>query len=188
MEGSPRRLIVGISGATGAAYGVRLLEALQETNIETHLILTHPAKRTIAEELSISVESIEKLATVVHSVSNIGASIASGSFLTLGMVIAPCSIRTASAIAYCQADNLLTRAADVILKEKRKLILLVRETPLHVGHLRALTLAAESGAMIMPPVPAFYTKPKTIDDIVTHTVGRVLDVLEIHNTLVNRWG
>jgi 4-hydroxy-3-polyprenylbenzoate decarboxylase len=183
-----RRIVIGMTGASGAIYGIRLLEALRPAGVEVHLVITKPAERTIVEETDRSISDVRKLADVVHSVSNIGASIASGSFRTEGMVVAPCSIRTASAIAYCLADNLLTRAADVSLKERRRLVLLVRETPLHTGHLKALLLAAESGAVIMPPMPAFYSRPSSLQDIVDHTVGRALDIFGIEHSLVKRWG
>jgi 4-hydroxy-3-polyprenylbenzoate decarboxylase len=184
-----RRLIVGISGASGAIYGIRLLEVLHDhPAIETHLVLTKPAERTIVEETPRDPGAVRALAAVVHPVSDIGAALASGSFRTMGMVVIPCSIRTASAIAYGQADNLLTRAADVTLKEGRKLVLVVRESPLHRGHLKALLEAAENGATIVPPMPAFYTRPKTVDEIVDHTVARVLDQFGIEHQLSARWG
>jgi 4-hydroxy-3-polyprenylbenzoate decarboxylase len=183
------RLIVGISGASGVIYGIRLLQFLAEhSTIETHLVLSKPAERTIVEETDYRVQDVKALASIVHGITDIGASIASGSFRTLGMVIVPCSIHTASSVAYCQSDNLLTRAADVVLKERRKLVLVVRETPLHVGHLRMLTLAAESGAMILPPIPAFYSRPAALDDVINHTVGRVLDHFGIEHGMVKRWG
>ncbi len=183
------RLIVGMSGASGVIYGIRLLQFLAEhSSIETHLVLSKPAERTIVEETDYRVQDVKALASIVHGISDIGASIASGSFRTLGMVIVPCSIHTASSVAYCQSDNLLTRAADVVLKERRKLVLVVRETPLHVGHLRMLTLAAESGALILPPIPAFYSRPAALDDVINHTVGRVLDHFGIEHGMVKRWG
>jgi 4-hydroxy-3-polyprenylbenzoate decarboxylase len=183
-----RALVVGISGASGAIYGIRLLEALKDhAEVATHLVVTKPAERTIAEETDRDMASVRALASVVHPVSDIGAAISSGSFPTMGMVVAPCSIRTVSAIAYCQADNLLTRAADVTLKEGRKLVLVVRETPLHRGHLRALLAAAENGATILPPMPAFYTRPRSVDDIVDHTIARILDQLGIEHRLSTRW-
>jgi 4-hydroxy-3-polyprenylbenzoate decarboxylase len=183
------RLIVGMAGASGAIYGVRLLQFLHErTDIETHLVLTKPAERTIVEETDFQVQDVKALAAKVYPVADIGASIASGSFRTLGMVVIPCSIHTASAVAHCLSDNLLRRAADVVLKEQRKLILVVRETPLHMGHLRTLMAAAENGAVIMPPVPAFYNRPTSLDDIINHTVGRVLDHFDIEHALVKRWG
>jgi flavin prenyltransferase len=186
-DGAKRRIVVGITGASGAIYGIRLLEALRGRDLEVHLVMTKPAERTVVEETDKPLRYVRELADVVHSVSNIGATIASGSFRCEGMVVAPCSIRTVAAIAYCMADNLLTRAADVALKERRKLALLVRETPLHTGHLKALLQAAESGALIMPPVPAFYSRPTTLDDVVNHTVGRVLDLFSVEHGLVKRW-
>jgi 4-hydroxy-3-polyprenylbenzoate decarboxylase len=183
-----RPLVVGISGASGVIYGIRLLEVLKEhADVATHLVLTKPAERTIAEETSWDLAAVRALADVVHPIGDVGASIASGSFLTMGMVVVPCSIRTASAVAYCQADNLLTRAADVTLKEGRKLVLVVREAPLHRGHLKALLAASENGATILPPMPAFYTKPQSVADIVDHTVARVLDQLGIEHGLSTRW-
>ena len=186
---SDRRLVVGITGASGVIYGIRLLEVLKGTpGIETHLVMTKPAERTIVEETDREVAAVRALASVVHPVADIGAPIASGSFRTEGMVVVPCSIRTAAAIAHCNADNLLSRAADVTLKEGRKLVLVVRETPLHKGHLKALLEAADNGAVILPPVPAFYAKPETVADIVDQTVGRVLDQLGIEHALSPRWG
>lgn len=183
------RLVVGISGASGAIYGIRLLEALRDrTDIETHLVVTKPAERTIVEETSWDPAAVRGLADVSHPVTDIGAPIASGSFLTSGMVVAPCSIRTVSAIAYGLTDTLLTRAADVTLKEGRKLVLVVRETPLHKGHLKALLAAAEIGATILPPMPAFYTMPASVAAIVDHTVARVLDQFGIAHSLSARWG
>jgi 4-hydroxy-3-polyprenylbenzoate decarboxylase len=184
-----RRLVVGISGASGVIYGVRLLESLKNhPRIETHLILSKPAERTLVEETSWDPAAVRALAAAVHPVADIGAPLASGSFPTAGMVVIPCSVRTAAAIAYCRADNLLTRAADVTLKEGRKLVLVVRESPLHRGHLKALLEAAENGATILPPMPAFYTMPATIADIVDHTVARVLDQFGIEHSLSARWG
>lgn len=187
MSIGKRRIVVGITGASGAIYGIRLLEALREQALEVHLVMTKPAERTIVEETDKPLAYVRELAHVVHSVSNIGASIASGSFRCEGMVVAPCSIRTAAAVAYCLADNLLTRAADVTLKERRKLVLLVRETPLHNGHLKVLLQAGESGAIIMPPMPAFYARPGSVDDLVNHTIGRVLDLFSVEHALVKRW-
>ena len=184
-----RPLVVGISGASGAAYGIRLLEVLKDhPEVATHLVVTKPAERTIAEETSRDLAGVRALAAAVHPVSDVGAPIASGSFLTMGMVVVPCSIRTASAIASCQADNLLTRAADVTLKEGRRLILVVRETPLHRGHLKVLLSASENGAVILPPMPAFYTRPRTVEEIVDHTVARILDQIGIAHELSSRWG
>jgi 4-hydroxy-3-polyprenylbenzoate decarboxylase len=183
------RLVVGITGASGVIHGIRLLEELRgRPGVETHLVMSKPAERTIVEETTWEISAVKALASAVHSISDIGAPIASGSFPTAGMVVAPCSIRTAAAIAYCNADNLLTRAADVTLKEGRKLVLVVRETPLHKGHLKALLAAADNGATILPPVPAFYTKPTTVEEIVDHTVGRILDQLGIPHELSPRWG
>jgi 4-hydroxy-3-polyprenylbenzoate decarboxylase len=182
------RLVVGISGSTGSIYGIRLLQVLRDVReVETHLILSAPAKRTIVEETDFSVKDVEGLATRVYDNRDIGASLASGSFKTAGMVILPCSIKTAAALATSTGDTLLCRAGDVTLKEGRPLIVAVREAPLHLGHLRQLAALAEIGAVIFPPVPAFYTRPKTLDDIVNHTVGRVLDRLNIPQDLVREW-
>jgi 4-hydroxy-3-polyprenylbenzoate decarboxylase len=183
-----RRLIIGLSGASGIIYGIRLLEVLRaQPEIETHLIVTQAAERAMVEETDYRLADVKATASVVHAPSDIGASIASGSFQTDGMVILPCSIHTLSAVAYGHTDNLLSRAADVILKERRKLVLVVRETPLHRGHLKAMLEASENGAIILPPIPAFYSRPKTVDDIVNHTVGRVLDHFDIKHDLVRRW-
>ena len=183
-----KRLIIGISGASGAVYGIRLLELLRDTpGVEPHLIVSDSAKRTILEETDVSVAEVEALAARRYSNKDIGAAVASGSFKTAGMVIAPCSIKTAAAVAHCAADTLMARAADVTLKEGRPLILLVRETPLHLGHLRVLTALAEMGAVILPPMPAFYHRPKQIDDLINHTLARVLDRLGIAQTLVPEW-
>ncbi len=177
-----------MTGATGVVYGVRLLEVLGAmSDVETHLVISSPAKRTLVEETDYAVRDVERLAHVVHDVRDIGASIASGSFRTAGMVVAPCSIRTAAAVATGVTGNLITRAADVTLKEGRPLILLVRETPLHVGHLRTLVALAEMGAVVLPPLPAFYHRPKGIDDLVNHTIARVLDRLELPHTLGSEW-
>lgn len=182
------RLVVGITGATGAIYGIRLLEILRDhPDVQTHLAVSAPGKRTIVEETAYAVKEVEALATAHYDNKDIGASIASGSFRTLGMVIAPCSIKTAGAIASCHADSLVARAADVTLKEGRPLILLVRETPLHVGHLKCMLALAEMGAVILPPMPAFYHRPKSLDDIVNHTVARVLDRLGLPQTLIAEW-
>ena len=181
-------LIVGISGASGALYGVRMLEVLRQQRIPAHLIISKSAGLTLKEETGFSVDEVRELAEVSYSNSDVGASIASGSFKTLGMAIVPCSIRTLSDIAYGTTGSLLSRAADVVLKERRRLVLVVRETPLHLGHLRSMVAATESGAIIMPPVPALYNKPKTIDDIIDQTVGRCLDLFEIDTgSLVKRW-
>jgi 4-hydroxy-3-polyprenylbenzoate decarboxylase len=182
------RLVVGITGATGAIYGIRLLDVLRRhAEVETHLVLSVPAKRTIVEETDWSVPEVEALASHHHDNRDIGASIASGSFRTAGMVVAPCSIKTAGALASSHTETLIARAADVTLKEGRPLILLVRETPLHLGHLRCLTALAEIGAVIMPPMPAFYLRPRDLDDIVNATVARVLDRLGLPQTLAPEW-
>ena len=186
--GEAKRLIVGISGASGIAYGIRLLEVLRDTPFESHLVMSQSAEVTLAYESKLKVADVKALADVVYSNGDIGAAISSGSFRTAGMVIAPCSIRSASEIATGVTSTLLTRAADVVLKERRRLVLLVRESPLHTGHLRTLTHLSEIGAIIAPPVPAFYTKPETVDDMVNHTIGRVLDMFEIDAGLVKRWG
>ena len=183
-----RRLIVGISGASGIVYGVRVLEALAKSEVETHLVMSKSAEVTLAYELSRKVAEVQALADFVHPIGDIGAAISSGSFKTEGMIVAPCSIRSLSEIAAGTTGNLLTRAADVVLKERRRLVLLVRETPLHLGHLRSMAAATEMGAIVMPPVPAFYQKPQTIDDIVNQTVGRALDLFGIEVGLVKRWG
>ena len=183
-----RRLIVGISGASGTVYGVRVLEALKGSGIETHLVMTRSAEVTLAYETDLKIKDVHALADVVHPVADIGAAISSGSFKTEGMIVAPCSIRSLAEIAYGNTTNLLSRAADVVLKERRRLVLMVRETPLHVGHLRAMTQASEIGAIVMPPMPAFYARPKTIDDMIDHTIGRALDLFGIENSLVRRWG
>lgn len=187
-DARPRRLIVALSGASGSIYGIRLLECLRAVSgLETHLVLSAPAKRTLVEETDWSVRDVEALANVVHDDRDIGASIASGSFRTAGMVIAPCSVKTVGALAHSLADTLLVRAADVTLKEGRPLVVVVRETPLHVGHLRALTTLAELGAVILPPMPAFYRRPRTVDDIVNHTVARILERLDLPHTLSTEW-
>ena len=182
------RLVVGITGATGVVYGIRLLDVLRtHPEVETHLVLSAPAKRTIVEETDWTVADVEALASQHYENRDIGASIASGSFRTAGMVVAPCSIKTAGAVASSHTDTLIARAADVTLKEGRPLILLVRETPLHLGHLRCLTSLAEMGAVIMPPMPAFYNRPRDLDDIVNATVARVLDRLNLPQTLAPEW-
>jgi 4-hydroxy-3-polyprenylbenzoate decarboxylase len=184
----PRRLIVGISGASGIVYGIRLLEVLRGTGIETHLVMSRSAELTLAYETDRKVAAVKALADVAYANSDIGAAISSGSFRTLGMVVAPCSIRTAAEIASGVTSSLLSRAADVVLKERRRLVLMVRESPLHVGHLRTLTQAAEIGAVIAPPMPGFYARPQSLDDMVDHTVGRVLDLFDVDLGLVRRWG
>ena len=183
-----RRIVVGITGSTGAIYGIRLLEVLRRTEgVETHVVISAPGKRTIVEETALSVKDVEALAHAVHDNRDIGAALASGSFRTQAMVIAPCSMKTASALAHCYGSNLIARAGDVTLKEGRPLIALVRETPLHAGHLEVLLALARMGAVVMPPMPAFYQRPKTLDDIVDHTVARVLDRLALPQDLVPEW-
>ena len=182
-----KKIVVGITGATGVVYGIRLLEVLRDLGIETHLVLSDAGRKNIETETRYSVAYVEQLASRNHDPSNIGASIASGSFRTDGMVVAPCTIKTLSGIANSFDDNLIIRTADVTLKERRPLVLLVRETPLHKGHLRLLTLAADAGATILPPVPAFYHSPKTIEDLIDQTVGKVLDLLGIDHRLYRRW-
>ncbi len=181
------RLIIGISGASGIIYGITLLEALRHTAIETHLVISKAAHLTLASETRLTLAELQQKADVFYHPADISAPIASGSFKTLGMIITPCSVRTMSAIASGGTDTLLSRAADVVLKERRKLLLMVRETPLHTGHLRTMAALSEMGAIIAPPVPAFYTRPATIQDIVNHTVGRALDLFDIETTLVKRW-
>ncbi|TKV32082.1 UbiX family flavin prenyltransferase [Citrobacter sp. TBCS-11] len=185
-----KRLIVGISGASGAIYGVRLLQVLRDvTDVETHLVMSAAARQTLALETDLSVRDVLALANVNHDTRDIAASISSGSFQTAGMVILPCSIKTLSGIVHSYTDGLLTRAADVVLKERRPLVLCVRETPLHLGHLRLMTQAAEIGAVIMPPVPAFYHRPQTLDDVINQTVNRVVDQFDISlpQDLFTRW-
>lgn len=183
-----KRLIVGISGATGAIYGIRLLEVLAKSNVETHLVITEAAQKTILMETDWPVERVKSLASVTHDIQNLGADIASGSFQSEGMVVIPCSIKSLSAIANSFNVNLLIRAADVTLKEKHKLVLVVRETPLHKGHIHLMGRVTDMGATLLPPIPAFYFHPKTIDDLINHTVGKVLDLLGINHHLFERWG
>jgi 4-hydroxy-3-polyprenylbenzoate decarboxylase len=182
-----KRVIVGISGASGAQYGIRLLEACRQLELETHLVISKAGEITITQETDTSVSDVKALATETHNPLNIGASIASGSFKTDGMVIIPCSIRSMSEIATGVTSGLLTRAADVTLKERRKLIIGLRETPLHTGHLRSMTQLSEMGAIIAPPVPAFYTRPQSVDDIVDQFVGHVLNLLGVDNPLSRQW-
>jgi 4-hydroxy-3-polyprenylbenzoate decarboxylase len=187
---STRRLVVGITGASGIIYGIRLLEVLRGiADLETHLVLTSAGRRTIPLETDYTIDAVQSLADCVYRPADIAAAISSGSFKTVGMVVAPCSMKTVSGIANSYADNLLLRAADVVLKDRRRLVLVVRETPLHLGHLRLLTQAAEMGAVIFPPVPAFYHRPQAIPDIVDQTINRVLDLLDIElaNDLFQRW-
>ena len=184
----PRRIIVAISGASGAVYGVRLLQVLQTCpGIESHLVVSDAGWRTLRHELDMDATSVEALAHTVHDARNVGASIASGSFQCAGMVIAPCSMRTLAAVAHGLSDSLLTRAADVVLKERRRLVLMVRETPLHLGHLRNMVSVTEMGAIVCPPVPAFYLRPQSVADIVDHSVARALDLLDVQHPLDARW-
>jgi 4-hydroxy-3-polyprenylbenzoate decarboxylase len=183
-----QRLVVGISGASGVIYGVRLLELLRSLPVETHLVMSRAAEVTVAHETTLKVAQVHALAHCVHPIADIAASISSGSFKTMGMVVAPCSIRTMSEIASGVTSSLLSRAADVTLKEKRRLVLMVRETPLHLGHLRTMALLAEMGAVVAPPVPAFYSRPDTIDDMIDHTLGRVLDLFGLDTGKLKRWG
>lgn len=182
------RLIVGISGASGVVYGIRMLEMLKEVPIETHLIMSRAAETTIAYETGRKIAEIHALADIVHPVTDIAAAPSSGSFKTMGMVIAPCSMRSLAEIAGGATTSLLTRAADVVLKERRRLVLMTRETPLHSGHLRNMLTLSDMGAIIAPPVPAFYIKPETVDDLVDQTVGRVLDLFGLEVPAVRRWG
>jgi flavin prenyltransferase len=184
----PRRLIVGISGATGIVYGIRLLELLREAGVETHLVVSRAADLTRLHEVDLSAAELRALATVHYPITDVGAAIASGSFRTMGMIVAPCSVRTLSEIATGVSGNLLTRAADVVLKERRRLVLMVRETPLHTGHLRTMTALSEMGAVIAPPVPAFYAKPQTIAAMIDQTLGRMLDLFGLDTGTVRRWG
>lgn len=183
-----KRVIVGITGASGAVYGLTALRALRAAGVETHLVVSRSAQITMAHEAEVRLPDLAALADVVYRIDDIGAAISSGSFRTEGMLIAPCSIRTMSEIATGVTSSLLTRAADVVLKERRKLVLMVRETPFHLGHLRSMTQVTEMGAVVMPPVPAFYIRPKTLQDIVDHSVGRSLDLLGVDNDMVSRWG
>lgn len=186
-EARPQRLIIGISGASGAVYGVRLLELLRDSPIETHLVVSKSALITVSHETGLSWSDLKPMASVCYSNQDIGAAIASGSYKTLGMIVAPCSMRSMSEIASGVTSTLLTRAADVILKERRRLALMVRETPLHRNHLRTMTELTELGAIIAPPVPAFYALPKTLDEMVDHSLGRVLDLFDIELGIVRRW-
>ena len=183
-----KRIVIGISGASGVTYGVRMLQVLRETDFETHLIISNAGRLNIEIETSYRPAEVESMAHFVHDHKDMAASLASGSFMTEGMVVIPCSIKSLSGIANSYNENLLVRAADVTLKEKRKLVLVVRETPLHIGHLRLMTLAAEMGAHILPPVPSFYHQPKTIDDIIDQTIGKVFDYIGIEHDLFKRWG
>jgi 4-hydroxy-3-polyprenylbenzoate decarboxylase len=184
---TPRRLIVGMTGATGTIFGVRLLQMLQGSSVETHLVMSRWAARTLVHETSYTVEQVQRLATHNYALADQGAAISSGSFLTMGMVVVPCSVRTLAAIAHGLGDNLIHRAADVVLKERRKLVLAVREAPLSDIHLENMLKLSRMGVVIVPPVPAFYNRPQTVDDIINYTVTRLLDQLDIHIEARNRW-
>lgn len=183
-----KRLVVGISGASGVIYGVRLLQLLRPTEIETHLVMSRAAQVTLGHETNWKLADVQALADKVYASQDVAAAISSGSFLTQGMIIAPCSMRSLGEIATSTTTSLLTRAADVMLKERRRLVLMVRETPLHLGHLRAMVAATEAGAVVYPPVPAFYTRPTRVEQVVDHTLGRVLDLFGIDAGVVKRWG
>ncbi len=182
------RIIVGITGASGIIFGVRALEILREMDVESHLVMSEAAEVTLAHECDMKVAAVRALADVYHRHGDLAAAPSSGSFRTLGMLVAPCSVRTLSEIAAGTASNLLTRAADVTLKERRRLVLMVRETPLHLGHIRSMAAVTEMGAVVAPPVPAFYSRPQTLDDIVNHAVGRALDLFGLDAGVVRRWG
>jgi len=182
-----KRIVVGISGASGVIYGIHLLKVLKETEWETHLVISEAAKQNILLETSLTVKEVEDLADKVYDPKNQAAAISSGSFKTSGMVIVPCAIKTLSGVAHSFNENLLIRAADVTLKERRRLILVVRETPLHKGHLALMQKVVDLGGIILPPVPAFYTSPKSIDDLINHTIGKILDIMDIDHNLYTRW-
>lgn len=181
------RLVVGMSGASGAIYGIRILQVLKEAGVETHLVMSDAAKRTVVYETDYTIDEVKQLATHVHELGDVGACISSGSFKHSGMVLAPCSIKTLSALAHSFNTNLLVRAADVTLKERRKLVLMVRETPLHLGHLRLMTQVTETGAVLVPPLPAFYHRPKTLEDIIDQSVNKALDQFDLDVNLFKRW-
>jgi len=188
IETRSKKMIVAITGASGVCYGVRTLELLKSAGVETHLVVSKAAERTLHEETSHTIKAVKALAHTVYPLQDIGAAIASGSFLTEGMIVAPCSVKTMGEIATGITNSLVSRAADVVLKERRRLVLMVRETPLHTGHLRTMTKLSEMGAIIAPPVPAFYAKPASLDEMVTFTVGRTLDLFGIHLDGLARWG
>lgn len=188
QDQAPKRLIIGISGASGVTYGVRLLQLLRNAGVETYLVMSKTAELTFAYETDLKIAEVRELANVTHAIDDMTAAISSGSFRTAGMIVAPCSMRSMSEIASGVTTTLLTRAADVVLKERRRLVLMVRETPLHTGHLRTMTALSEMGAIIAPPVPAFYAKPDNLEEMVDHTVGRVLDLFGIDVGIVRRWG
>ena len=187
MADKTRRLIIGISGASGVIYGIRALQLLRDTDVETHLVMSKSAEMTMGYEVKIKPSAVRELADVAHAIGDVGASISSGSFNTMGMLVLPCSIRTMSEISSGVTSSLLSRAADVVLKERRRLVLGVRETPLHTGHLRTLVGLSEIGAVVSPIVPAFYAQPKSVDDIINHTVGRLLDLFDLNVGVVSRW-
>jgi 4-hydroxy-3-polyprenylbenzoate decarboxylase len=182
-----KKIIVGITGATGVIYGIRMLEVLRNSEVQTHVVLSEAAKQNILIETDYSVDDVEKLAYKLYDAKDIAAAISSGSFQTDGMAIVPCTIKSLSGLANSYNENLITRAADVVLKERRRLVIVVRETPLHVGHLQLMTRVAEMGAIILPPVPAFYHNPKKIEDIIDHIVGKILDLLNVDHNLFQRW-
>jgi 4-hydroxy-3-polyprenylbenzoate decarboxylase len=189
MQGSQptKRIVVGITGASGVIYGIRLLKILRDVGVETHVVLSQAARITLAMETDLKADDVEALADVVHSNKDVGAACSSGSFRTLGMIVAPCSVKMLSEIATGVTSTLISRAADVTLKERRRLVLMLRETPLHLGHIRAMAAATEAGAIICPPVPAFYARPQSLDEMVDHTLGRVLDLFDIDAGLAHRW-
>ena len=182
-----RRIVVAMTGASGAIYGIRLLEVLRAAGVKTHLVISKPGVMALEYELGKSVSDIKPMADEFHAIQDVGASIASGSFQTLGMIVAPCSVNTMSEIATGVTGNLISRAADVALKERRRVVLMVRETPLHLGHIRSMKHVTEMGAVVFPPVPAFYTRPKSVEDIVDHSIGRVLDLFDIETDVLQRW-
>ena len=188
MSDTPQRLILGISGASGVIYGIRMLQILQEKPIETHLVISKSAEITIAYETDWKAAKVKELADVVYPAADIGAAISSGSFKTMGMVIAPCSVRSMGEIASGGTSSLLSRAADVVLKERRRLVLMLRETPFHAGHIRQMQTVTEMGAIVAPPVPAFYARPKSIEEMVDQTIGRTLDLFDIDIGVTKRWG
>src|SRR5258706_2068958 len=183
----PSRLVIGISGASGVVYGIRLLQALKNFPVESHLVMTRTAEVTLAHESKLKVADVRRLADATYRVDDLAAAISSGSFRTMGMIVAPCSMRSLGEIAHGISSTLLTRAADVVLKERRRLVLVTRETPLHTIHLRNLVTVSELGAIVAPPIPAFYNKPKTLDDVIDHTVGRILDLFDLDTGKVKRW-
>ena len=187
MADATQRLIIGISGASGVIYGIRALELLRDTDVERHLVMSKSAEMTMGYEVEMKPSTVRELADVTHAIGDVGASISSGSCKTTGMLVLPCSIRTMSEISTGVTSSLLSRAADVVLKERRRLVLAVRETPLHTGHLRTMTELSEMGAVVAPIVPAFYARPTTIDDIIDHTVGRLLDLFDLNVGVVDRW-